>query len=444
MKKFKKYNIDPTDENVLIALKNDTYERAKHIKNFIEGLNLIDTNMFISLDARWGEGKTFYVRQIEMTLRYYLKKSFGENVDDLAPYFSKSKLQTIQLEKRYLPIYYNAWLHDYHKDPLMSLIHVLVKECGKYISTVMDNNNIIDKLLSLLSPFSLTLPFWQISGDWKNIKETLSGKDILEEIKTAEEIHEIVKQILDEIIVEKADKLVIFIDELDRCKPDFAIETLERIKHYFDDERIIFIVSVNKEQLVHTISKFYGNSFDSTGYLNKFFDINIYLPEIPQYLKENTILQISREQYHLKKIAEDLGKYYNLSLRDTIIFYQDINSVSIQYCNNYSAEGFVLSIFIPIILVLGIVNQTEGSRFLKGRGDTFKELCENLPNMRKIICRFGDRSGDENEDYRVGFERVYKVYECTFSSNKIYDGDLEISRNLKELCIQACNGDNKN
>ncbi len=329
MKKFKKYNIDPTDENILKALESDTYERATHIKNFIEGLDLIDTNMFISLDARWGEGKTFYIRQMEMTLRYLSKKHFGKDVTELEPYFSKSRLKTIELENTYLPIYYNAWLYDYHKDPLMSLTYVLVKECGKYVSTVMDNSSIKDKFLSLLSPFSLTFPFLQISGDWKNIKENLNGKDILEEIKTAEEIHETVKQILNEIIVENACKLVIFIDELDRCRPNYAIETLERIKHYFDDERIIFVVSVNKEQLVHTISNFYGDSFDSTGYLNKFFDMNIYLPEIPQYAKRSTILQTSQEQYHLKKITEELGKYYNLSLRDTIIFHQNIENVSI-------------------------------------------------------------------------------------------------------------------
>lgn len=107
--------------------------------------------------------------------------------------------------------------------------------------------------------------------------------------------------ILNDIVTEEAQKLVIFIDELDRCRPTFAIETLERIKHYFDDERIIFVVSVNKEQLIHTISKFYGASFDATAYLNKFFDMNIYLPEIPNYLKSNDILQINREQYYLKK-----------------------------------------------------------------------------------------------------------------------------------------------
>lgn len=441
MKKFKKYNIDPTDENILKALESDTYERATHIKNFIEGLDLIDTNMFISLDARWGEGKTFYIRQMEMTLRYLSKKHFGKNVTELEPYFSKSRLKTIELENTYLPIYYNAWLYDYHKDPLMSLTYVLVKECGKYVSTVMDNSSIKDKFLSLLSPFSLTFPFLQISGDWKNIKENLNGKDILEEIKTAEEIHETVKQILNEIIVENACKLVIFIDELDRCRPNYAIETLERIKHYFDDERIIFVVSVNKEQLVHTISNFYGDSFDSTGYLNKFFDMNIYLPEIPQYSKRSTILQTNQGQYHLKKITEELGEYYNLSLRDMIIFHQNIESTSTQRCNDYSKEGCILSIFIPIILALDIVNQTEKKRFLEGEGGTFKKLCQNLPSLRKLICLFGDKSGNDNEDYRVGFEKIYEVYECAFAPNKTYEGELDISRDLKEICIQVCNGE---
>ena len=48
------------------------------------------------------------------------------------------------------------------------------------------------------------------------------------------------------------------------------IEMLERIKHYFDDERVIFVVSLNKEQLIHTITSYYGSGFDATRYLNKF------------------------------------------------------------------------------------------------------------------------------------------------------------------------------
>lgn len=63
--------------------------------------------------------------------------------------------------------------------------------------------------------------------------------DILSAVKTEEDIKECVRDVFNDIIVEEAEKLVVFIDELDRCKPSFAIEMLERIKHYFDDERII-------------------------------------------------------------------------------------------------------------------------------------------------------------------------------------------------------------
>lgn len=118
----------------------------------------------------------------------------------------------------------------------------------------------------------------------KDIQEEKA--DILSAVKTEEDIKECVRDVFNDIIVEKAEKLVIFIDELDRCKPSFAIEMLERIKHYFDDERIIFVVSLNKEQLIHTISNYYGSEFDATRYLNRFFDISVNLPEISRYQKQ--------------------------------------------------------------------------------------------------------------------------------------------------------------
>nr|WP_298078559.1 P-loop NTPase fold protein [uncultured Blautia sp.] len=129
-------------------------------------------------------------------------------------------------------------------------------------------------------PVSLAAPHFinQFIKDTKKLSinmvgmvEKIKGKstDILSIVQTEEEIRERVKDVFDNIIVERTQKLIIFIDELDRCKPTFAIEMLERIKHYFEDDRIIFVVSVNKEQLVHTISNYYGSGFDATRYLNK-------------------------------------------------------------------------------------------------------------------------------------------------------------------------------
>lgn len=64
--------------------------------------------------------------------------------------------------------------------------------------------------------------------------------------------------------------MIIFIDELDRCKPSFAVHLLEQIKHYLYDERIIFVLSVNQEELQYTIKHFYGNEFDASRYLDRF------------------------------------------------------------------------------------------------------------------------------------------------------------------------------
>ena len=100
---------------------------------------------------------------------------------------------------------------------------------------------------------------FSIGGD--KVIDSFIEKDIFKDIQLAEDIRQKVKEIFNEIIEEQTQKLVIFIDELDRCKPSYALEMLERIKHYFDDDRIIFIVSVNKEQLIHTISNYYGNGF---------------------------------------------------------------------------------------------------------------------------------------------------------------------------------------
>lgn len=63
---MKKATLDPTDENILQTIKdNGTGGRNREIKEFVETLDMIEDNMFLSLDAEWGVGKTFYVKQLE-------------------------------------------------------------------------------------------------------------------------------------------------------------------------------------------------------------------------------------------------------------------------------------------------------------------------------------------------------------------------------------------
>ncbi len=63
----------------------------------------------------------------------------------------------------------------------------------------------------------------------------------------------------------------IFVDELDRCRPTFAIEVLERINHLFDVKGVVFVVGTDSDELEHSIKAVYGSEFNSAAYLNRFF-----------------------------------------------------------------------------------------------------------------------------------------------------------------------------
>ena len=136
---MKKATLDPTDENILQTIKdNGTGGRNREIKEFVENLDMIEDNMFLSLDAEWGVGKTFYVKQLEKTLEYHTLKKFGTDNNEnqckynkLHEYFKETNLEDVDIKKSYFPVYYNAWLYDNHGDPLLSLISVIVKKYGK-------------------------------------------------------------------------------------------------------------------------------------------------------------------------------------------------------------------------------------------------------------------------------------------------------------------------
>lgn len=443
---MKRLTLEATDENILNSIKEDTYRRNSDVRDFIEALDTIEGNMFISLDARWGEGKTFYVRQIEKTLEYLTKRTWGDEqteiVEELNPYFQNTVLNSISLNQSYLPIYYNAWLYDNHDDPLMSLIYTLVKKAKQYIDTALEKSKkeLLFQALSSLS-VSFNLGLVQVSASVEGIKDALTVEDILNNINTAEEIRELVKNILDSVITEKAQRLVIFVDELDRCRPSYAIEMLERIKHYFDDDRIIFIVSVNKEQLVHTISRYYGYGFDSSGYLNKFFDLNSYLPDLNS---TNNLFDSYRDsQHHLNKIANGLNDYYKLSLRDGLIYKQRISMLPPSLVNDYTAQGCCLSLFVPLVIVLEIKDQNEKKRFLDGNSKLLEIISKEIEAIHYMICRLGGAGNDESEKFDLGFKKIKVVYDCVFKNKDekmISELGTDVSTKLKQICIKLCNG----
>ena len=74
--------------------------------------------------------------------------------------------------------------------------------------------------------------------------------------------------------------LFVFIDELDRCRPTYAISMLEEVKHIFGMDKVCFVVSTNLSQLRHSVCAVYGQNFDSEKYLKRFFDQSIFMPTV--------------------------------------------------------------------------------------------------------------------------------------------------------------------
>ena len=268
---MKKYELQPTRENLIKTLCNDTLNRNKDLVYFYKILTNQEQSCTIALDGKWGSGKTFFVRQseiiidscnpqssIEMELRERVLKNL--RLSDKRAAFESSIIS----------VSYDAWVNDNDTEPIFSLIYEITKQIS--IDFSISENNLFKLAASILSAIS----GYNLNG----ILETLNSVDPFSLFKKQKNIESDIQSFFTELLAERGNRLVVFIDELDRCKPSFAVHLLEQLKHYISDERITFVFSVNLEQLQHTIKHYYGINFDSGRYLDRFFDLRVSIPSV--------------------------------------------------------------------------------------------------------------------------------------------------------------------
>ena len=108
--------------------------------------------------------------------------------------------------------------------------------------------------------------------------------------------------------------IVVMIDELDRCNPEYAVDMLQLLEHVFHAEHVVFVVAVNRSELIHSIKAFYGQEFNAEGYLERFFDDVQALPTSNrrQYIENSLGSTIPRDMYS----ALDFLEASRLSLRE--------------------------------------------------------------------------------------------------------------------------------
>ncbi len=106
---------------------------------------------------------------------------------------------------------------------------------------------------------------------------------------------------------DKDARLVVLIDELDRCRPTFAVDFLEAIRHYYNKVHgISFVITIDEEFVRSACSVRYGFAgVDADIYLRRFFDISIDLPA----LRGPSFVELLKERFHSAEFAEPKGHW---------------------------------------------------------------------------------------------------------------------------------------
>ena len=411
---MKKFELEVTEENILKTLERDVLNRSKDIYNFTNILENIDGNISIALDGAWGSGKTFFVKQLQILFDFYCQKFADSPINQRTEKIiaNNEYLNQISITKSYKTVYYNAWLYDDHINPIMSLISSIINDTGLSHMAKKDSN--IENNLKLLAKSILS--FTKLPSGIGNIVDINNSNSIIDDILMIENVKDILSKIFNEIIVEQSDKLIVFIDELDRCNPSYAVSLLEKTKHFFKDDRVIFVYSTNKAQLVHTINRHYGNNFDASGYLNKFFDLSLKLSDVDIANYIESLNSIQNDSYYFNELVFDLSKYYNFSMRDCNRYIQVMSQFE-KRLQNVGQSAFMndmlLVLLIPIVYALRIVDANKSSLFEKGQGtEELEILMSSLPyfmdSVKAALRNLFNKTHEyTNEEVKDKFISIY-------------------------------------
>ena len=335
----------------------------------------------VSLHGDWGTGKTFLLKRWQASLK---KDGFEA-------------------------IYFNAWEDDFCSDPLVAII-------GQLSVTLKVKNDYKDKLDVITHVVDdLAKKYIGISPEKLfDASKNHALASYHEQIKYKNELKDALTDISAEVRGKTGQPLVFIIDELDRCRPLFAIELLERIKHIFDVPNIVFVLGVNRAELCQSLKSVYGE-IDADVYFRRFFDMEFILPEVDggkfceHLMNHHKVREIflgnapntnDRQSHPLSTFDyfQSLFKRLDLSLRD-----MDYCIRSIVFFGKKSRGGFDMHLFSLLMLAILRLKEPDLYRkFIKGKCPVNKVLdC-----IDELILNKSEDGDHENFEFELLWSEV--------------------------------------
>ncbi len=442
---MRSFELKPTVENLINTFLNDSIGRSADVCAFTKLLFNIEGPLSLGVDGKWGTGKTFFVRQTKMVL-----DSLNPNV----PFYSMNGMEKIRdcftkvakLDLQNVPpivtAYYDAWQHDDEEDPILSLLYEIMKE--NYNNTDIKNKKdwsaIVASIAEALSNRNL--------GD---LVKHIKGKDFFEEQKDNEELDVIIENFLNSFLPERGNRLIVFIDELDRCKPTYAVKLLERIKHYYASECVTFVFSVNFGELENTVRNYYGERFDACRYMDRFFDIRMEIPPIDMN-KYVSNLGLYGHRNMRETVCAEVIRQMNLGMREIARFLQMSKIAAYKYTDGsaYEKQRFwsrddgtsnliAFCVIVPVAIGLKMTNSNEYDEFITGKS---AKWLENVLTSEAVSNWVTNSLLNDNESYTKmegktlvsESQKIKEVYEAIFV--KTYEGGREYETRIGKAVFE--------
>ena len=278
----------------------DTLNRKQFVNrliNIVDVLSKSKKSCTFAINGEWGSGKSFVLNMFEKRIADY-QDEYSAN-------------------DKYLVFHYNCWKYDYYEEPSVAIVSSMLETAENHTRILTGKNKeiwettkelILEAAGELLKAKIGYNPL-AIKHKHKNrIKEKNNYNKYFEFQVVLEKCRDIFRKIA------KDQTLIVVVDELDRCLPEYAIRVLERLHHMFDEiDNVIVILAVDKKQLEHTIECIFGQHTATIKYLKKFisFELSLdngeinesFINKYPEYfsLFDETLLDIKTPPEELFK-----------------------------------------------------------------------------------------------------------------------------------------------
>lgn len=281
---------------------DDPFNRTDTGKSLSDLVDRIEDPLVIALDGGWGSGKTWFLKR-------WVGAHHHEN------------------EGRATTVYFDAFAHDFMDEPLIALTAAItdrLPKCGegspwkKFRAAAVT----LSRPALRIGLAAVTSGVSEMTGPVTSAALATTQKEV-EAFWTREDgkraAMDQFRQTLTDLTTPgdgESAPLVVVIDELDRCRPDYALALLEVIKHFFSVPHVHFVLGVNLDALEHSVRARYGNGIDARRYLRKFVSVTLNLPRTTKnYDKQSVVLEYFEHQSGVMKISPTAIKCFSEHLR---------------------------------------------------------------------------------------------------------------------------------